>query len=143
MTRTSKATRQSNKRGWNADPTLPDIDSDSDNDRQLLSSEEMKQEKAATFLGPFGADLHDAVLDASNAYPKVFVQAYTWNNVTRIGLLLWPTRYTAPLGVISPHAGMLFCLNGAFPVKAYHPLPYGPQCLHAQHTYAYCHSGGS
>jgi hypothetical protein len=74
----------------------------------------------AAFYTPFGtaanrpapAELRDTVLDASNAYPKVFVKATAVGNAVRISCLLRPTRYRSPMGVISPHAGNLYCLNG-------------------------------
>jgi hypothetical protein len=47
MTRTPIVTRQTNKRGLNSDPPSLDMDSDSDNDRQPPSLEEIEQDKAA------------------------------------------------------------------------------------------------
>jgi hypothetical protein len=85
----------------------------------LDGMQDIHEENYAAFYTPFGAggnlapaDVRDLVLEASNSYPKVFVKATAVGTGVRITCLLRPTRYRAPLGVNSPHAGNLYCLNG-------------------------------
>ena len=74
----------------------------------------------AAFYTPFGAAanqpapavIRDAVLDASNSYPKVFVKVTDTVNGVRVSCLVRPTRFRAPLGIISPHTGHYHCLLG-------------------------------
>jgi hypothetical protein len=81
---------------------------------------DIHEDDYGAFYRPFGAsinrpapaDVRDMVLDASNAYPKVFVKATAVGTGARITCLLRPTRYRAPMGVNSTHAGNLYCLNG-------------------------------
>jgi hypothetical protein len=61
---------------------------------------------------PAPAILRRTVLEASNAYPKVFVKATTVGNTVQIRCLIRPTRYRAPLGMTSSHDGHTFVLNG-------------------------------
>jgi hypothetical protein len=81
---------------------------------------DIHEDNYGAFYRPFGAainrpapaDVRDMVLDASNAYPKVFVKATAGGTGVRITCLIRPTRYRAPMGVTSAHAGQLYCLNG-------------------------------
>jgi hypothetical protein len=92
----------------------------SKNYRDLLSAiPDIHEGNYATFYTQFSAEatqpppaiLTRTVLDASNAYPKVFVKATVVNNSIQIRCILRPMRYRAPLGVTSAHEGILYGLN--------------------------------
>jgi hypothetical protein len=93
----------------------------SKNYRELLSAiPDIHEHNYAAFYTQFSAEatqpplaiLRRTVLDASNAYPEVFVKATVVNNATQTRCILRPTRYRAPLGVTSVHKGVLYSLNG-------------------------------
>jgi hypothetical protein len=66
--------------------------------------------QTANAAQPANAILRGLVVGASNAYPKVFVTVTS--DPPMISCLLRPTRFTAPMGVVSPWGNGIFCLNG-------------------------------
>jgi hypothetical protein len=73
---------------------------------------------------PANAALRDLVVAASNSYYKVF--AMVSGTPPMISCVLRPTRFTAPLGVISPWANLIFCLNGDISVQGHPSIAHWP-----------------